>query len=102
MPSRSGSAVSFASDVEPLLEGTLGCAGCHRAPGGAFTLAGSATGDLGEITSKGLVDTANPASSLLLVKPVDADGSHPGGRILDSSSAAYKTILSWIAAGAQP
>jgi hypothetical protein len=97
----SGSAApSFTNDVLPLL-GTLGCAGCHAAPG-AFNLPGSAAGDLSEITSKGLIDTASPASSLLLVKPVDADGSHPGGKILDPSTAAYKTILSWIAAGAQP
>ncbi len=33
---------------------------------------------------------------------MNADGSHPGGKVLDPSSAAYRTILAWITSGAQP
>lgn len=93
---------SFAKDVDPLFYGTLGCGNCHTTLGVAFKLFNSAGTDFTQITKNGLLDARNAAASLLLTKPVNADGSHPGGKVLDPSSAAYRTILAWITSGAQP
>jgi hypothetical protein len=101
-PGPAASPTSFARDVDPLFYGALGCSGCHRTLGVAFKLSGSASSDFAQLTTNGLIDATHPASSLLLTKPVDADGSHPGGKLLDPSSAAYQTILAWITSGGQP
>jgi hypothetical protein len=94
--------VSFGGAVDPLFYSTLNCSTCHTSMGVQFKLFKDEGKDFTQITTNGLIDTSNPANSLLLTKPVNADGSHVGGNALDPSSAAYKTILSWIQSGANP
>jgi hypothetical protein len=101
-PGSTAAPVSFASDVDPLFYSTLNCSTCHISLGNQFRLFKDAGQDYTQITTSGLVDTTDPASSLLLTKPVDADGSHSGGKQLDPSSAEYQTILGWIQSGANP
>ncbi|RKH46996.1 hypothetical protein D7X55_29950 [Corallococcus sp. AB049A] len=95
-----GSAVSFASDVHPLL--TSGCQSCHRGGGAAgntsFLLTGDADADYAAVIS--LTDTSNPSASRLLRKTSGA--GHGGGAIYGEGSPEYQTLLAWISAGAQP
>ena len=102
---------TWVTDVFPLFQNTLSCKACHQpgmigtttpTPGGGtsrmiLTLV-SAT-DYTQITKSGLINTASPASSVLLQ---NATGglTHGGGAVLATSSAQYQTLLNWITAGA--
>jgi hypothetical protein len=47
-----------------------------------------------------VVNTAAPASSLLLVKTLDG-ATHGGGNFWSTQDADYRALLQWIAEGAQ-
>ena len=92
-------ALSFATDVYPLL--TI-CMNCH-VPGGAASdtsliFSGNAVMDYATVVS--FVDTSGPASSRILSK-VSGNG-HGGGTIYAAGSPQYETILHWIQQGAPP
>jgi hypothetical protein len=92
-------ALSFATDVYPLL--TI-CMNCH-VPGGAaadtsLLLSGSAATDYPTVLQ--FVDTSAPAGSRILSK-VSGNG-HGGGTIYAADSPEYDTILQWIQQGAPP
>ena len=99
---------SFAEDVEPHLT-RLGCnaGGCHGRQDGQngfhLSLFGyDGEGDYRALTRESAgrrVDRFRPEASLLLTK---ATGSvpHAGGMKLTPGSAAYRTLLAWIKAGA--
>jgi hypothetical protein len=94
-----GGALSFATDVYPLLSP---CKNCH-VPGGAASatsliFSGTAAADY--TTVVGFVDTSAPASSRLLAKL--SGKSHGGGTVYAEGSAEYQTILAWIQQGAPP
>lgn len=95
-----GGAVSFASDVHPLL--TTGCQSCHRSGGAAgntsFLLTGDADADYAAALS--LTDTSNPSASRLLRKTSGA--GHGGGAVYGVDTPEYQTLLAWISGGAQP
>jgi hypothetical protein len=96
----SGQAVSFASQVHPLL--STGCQTCHRsggiAGGTSFVLSGSVESDLSAAT--GFIDLSNPSQSRLLRKA--AGLGHGGGSVYPESSTEHQTLFSWISGGAQP
>jgi hypothetical protein len=90
-------ALSFATDVYPLL--TV-CMNCH-VPGGAASdtsliFSGNAAMDYATVLP--FVDTSAPAGSRILSK-VSGNG-HGGGTIYAAGSQEYETILSWIQQGA--
>ena len=90
-------ALSFATDVYPLL--TI-CMNCH-VPGGAASdtsliFSGNAATDYNTVLS--FVDTSAPASSRILSK-VSGNG-HGGGTIYAAGSPEYETLLAWIQQGA--
>jgi hypothetical protein len=92
-------AISFATDVYPLLSV---CKNCH-VPGGAASttsliFTGSAATDYTTVAQ--FVDTSAPASSRLLSKM--SGNGHGGGTIYASGTPEYQTILSWIQQGAPP
>ncbi|NOK37198.1 hypothetical protein HMI49_28780 [Corallococcus exercitus] len=95
-----GGAVSFETDVHPLL--TTGCQGCHRSGGAAgstsFLLTGDVEADYAAAVS--LTDTSNPSASRLLRKASGA--GHGGGAVYGADTPEYQTLLSWISGGAQP
>ncbi len=94
-----GGALSFATDVYPLLST---CSNCHVPGGQASTTSliftGNAATDYRSVTP--FVDTSAPASSRLLTK-LSGNG-HGGGTIYASGTPEYETILSWIQQGAPP
>jgi hypothetical protein len=104
---------SFATDIYPRLQtaakGGLGCANCHTAggPAGANSLpydgAEAATFTL-VTTTAGVVVTATPATSLLLVNPLYSatPHNHPNATFLDINDPDYKLFLAWITQGAKP
>ena|SRR5579863_2853585 len=94
-----GGALSFASDIYPLL--TI-CRNCH-VPGGAASdtsliFTGTASADYPTVLP--FVNTAAPASSQILSK-VSGNG-HGGGTIYPTGTSQYDTILAWIQQGAPP
>jgi hypothetical protein len=94
-----GGALSFATDVYPLLSP---CMNCH-VPGGAASstsliFTGSAATDYTTVLE--FVNTSAPASSRLLAKL--SGSSHGGGTIYAAGTSEYETILSWIQQGAPP
>ncbi|WP_375757074.1 hypothetical protein [Corallococcus exercitus] len=95
-----GDAVSFETDVHPLL--TTGCQSCHRSGGSAgstsFLLTGESDADYAAASA--LTDSANPSASRLLRKAAGA--GHGGGAIYGADTPEYQTLLSWISGGAQP
>jgi hypothetical protein len=88
-----GNDITFSATVVPAL---TACAGCHAGGTGGWTYGGG-----GEAYNQVLqmVDTSNPAGSLLLVKG-SGNAGHGGGRVFGSASASYSDILAWIEAGA--
>lgn len=96
----SGASSSFATEVEPLLNSS--CKGCHQtggaASGSGLLLSGDAAADLPKITA--LIDLSTPASSRLLTKA--AGHTHGGGIVFAESSTEYRTLLAWVAGGANP
>ncbi len=104
---------SFATDIYPRLQtaahGGLGCANCHTATGpeGASGLPydGTATATFTLVTTTaGVVVTATPATSLLVVNPLytATPHNHPNATFLDTSDPDYKLFLAWITDGAKP
>ena len=100
--------VSFSPDIVSIL--TLkGCNGssCHGSPVGQagfkLSLFGYDTvADHTMIVAEGggrRVDLAHPEQSLLLRKPTFAT-AHGGGRLMDSNSDEYESILTWLSQGA--
>jgi hypothetical protein len=105
-------APQFAADIYPRLQtaanGGRGCANCHTAGGlGAVAVFNALPADvLAALKAKsGLLDTAKPAQSLLLTKPLyeqqPAVQNHPNATFVDGSDPDYKLILLWIQQGAQ-
>lgn len=94
-----GGALSFASDVYPLL---AICLNCHVAGGAAaassLIFGGHAGTDYQTVLK--FVQPAAPTGSRLLSK-VSGNG-HGGGTIYAAGSTQYETILAWIQQGAPP
>jgi hypothetical protein len=94
-----GGALSFATDIYPLL---ATCMNCHVAGGAAsgssLLFAGHAGTDYQNVLK--FVQTAAPAGSRLLSK-VSGNG-HGGGTIYAAGTTQYETILAWIQQGAPP
>jgi hypothetical protein len=95
-----GAALSFATDVEPLLVPT--CQMCH-APGKQagdtqLLLTGTAATDYATVMM--FVDTSAPAGSRLLAKM--SGNGHQGGTVYAAGSPEYETVLHWIQQGAPP
>jgi hypothetical protein len=101
----------FATDIFPRLQtaanGGLGCANCHTVGGaGAVLVLNALAADVHAtlIAKAGLIDTAAPAQSQLLTKPLyeapPALQDHPNATFLDANDADYKLILRWIQQGA--
>ena len=95
-----GAAVSFATDVYPLLVPT--CQSCHatgqQAGDTPLLFTGSAPDDYPTVVT--FVDTSAPAGSRLLSK-LGGNG-HQGGTVYAAGSPEYQTILHWIEQGALP
>jgi hypothetical protein len=94
-----GGALSFATDVYPLLSP---CQNCH-VPGGAASstsliFTGTAAADYTTVLN--FVNTSAPASSRRLAKL--SGSGHGGGTIYAAGSPEYETILTWIQQGAPP
>jgi cytochrome c553 len=85
---------SFNSDVMPIL---LTCTSCHGNSGN-FTVT-DANSTFNNITLNHFIDTTSPENSRLLLKATKSI-SHGGGERFNTSSAAYKTIITWINDGA--
>ena len=90
----------FSTDVFPILE-TSCTISCHSSTG----IASTTTFIVSDISTtytgvKTLVDTLNPSSSKFLLKAI-AQESHSGGKVFDTTSTQYNTILTWITEGAQ-
>ncbi|MDE0101556.1 MAG: DUF1549 and DUF1553 domain-containing protein [Bryobacterales bacterium] len=100
--------VTFGGDVLPVLT-RMGCNGgnCHGAMNGQNGFKLSLFGDHPDDDYRMVVkehagrrlDLADPAASLLLKKPT-FQVSHGGGRVLDTASVEYRTLLRWIEQGA--
>ena len=94
-----GSALSFATNVSPLL---MPCTRCHvsgqEAGDTKLIFTGSTSADYATVVM--FVDTSAPASSRLLAK-LSGQG-HEGGEIYATGSPEYQTILNWIQQGARP
>jgi len=93
-----GAALSFATDVYPLLVPT--CQMCH-APGqmaGDTQLLFTGTAATDYATVLMFVDTSAPAGSRLLAKM--SGNGHQGGTVYASGSPEYETVLHWIQQGA--
>ncbi|HEX5060463.1 MAG TPA: hypothetical protein VFV99_13940 [Kofleriaceae bacterium] len=104
---------SFATDIYPKLQraaaGGLGCANCHTLSGPAAVLkydeaAGTVLANI--IAATGVVNSASPADSLLLKRPLyeapPTPQDHPNATFLDVNDADYKLFLLWITKGAKP
>jgi hypothetical protein len=88
--------VKFSTDVHPIL--VANCGTCHGDASTTLPKFGSATAATSYAAVQAAVDTANPASSLLLVKG-NGGSSHGGGdRLSDTETA---TIQKWITECAQ-
>jgi hypothetical protein len=87
-----------------------GCVGCHRGPAGGLTLFGAADAVAAELVEDSAdaaprrVESAEPARSLLLCKPLiksdPASCPHEGGSFLVSSDSRFKTLSGWVKSGA--
>jgi hypothetical protein len=94
-----GAALSFATDIYPLLSP---CRNCH-VPGGAASstsliFTGTAAADYTTVLN--FVNTSSPASSRMLAKM--SGSGHGGGTIYAAGTPEYETILNWIQQGAPP
>lgn len=114
VPPMPGNNVDFDSQIYPLFltvgQGGLGCQGCHTSengatPSGALDLSGgpaNAYTDLDPNNNSARVNTANPAASLLLTKPLfEASGAqnHPIFAFASTNDPAYQLVLQWITEG---
>ncbi|MCA9519159.1 MAG: hypothetical protein KC635_29690 [Myxococcales bacterium] len=93
-----GSTLSFATDIHPLLLDN--CGQCHKqgAPR-PYLLTNDAPTDYA--TVKALVVVSDPPSSLILRKAAGYEGHGPG-RILSPTGEPFLTIQQWIEEGANP
>ena len=95
-----GGAVSFATNVYPLLVPT--CQSCHatgqQAGDTQLLFTGDAPADYATVSM--FVDTSAPAGSRMLSK-LSGNG-HQGGTVYAAGSPEYQTILHWIEQGALP
>jgi hypothetical protein len=95
-----GGAVSFATDVYPLLVPT--CQSCHatgqQAGDTQLLFTGDAAADYPTVIM--FADTSAPAGSRILSK-LSGNG-HQGGTVYAAGSPEYQTILHWIEQGALP
>jgi hypothetical protein len=95
-----GAALSFATDVYPLLVPT--CQMCHAAGQEAgnsqLLFAGTAAADYPTVLM--FVDTSAPAGSRMLAKM--SGNGHQGGTVYAAGSPEYLTVLHWIQQGAPP
>jgi len=90
---------SYATDVFPILQ-TNCTTSCHSTDGLAKSTALVVTDASTTYTGvKTLVDTLNASNSKLLLKAI-AQEAHSGGKVFDTTSTQYSTILSWITSGA--
>ncbi len=90
--------VVFDPEVHSLL--VARCQGCHdggRNPGSGFPVYGDAARDFA--TAHDLVDTDDPAASVLLA--VSVGEGHPAGPVFDRDSDDYATLRAWAASGAR-
>ncbi len=104
--------VSFDGQIYPLFlptsDGGYGCQGCHTNQGGATPAGGLNLWGGAEIAYASLdptenatrVNTATPASSTLLTRPLYPATNHPIFAWGSTNDAAYKLILQWIQEGA--
>jgi len=89
----------FSTDVFPILQ-TNCTTSCHSTGGLAKDTALIVTDASTTYTGvKTLVDTLNAANSKLLLKAI-AQEPHSGGKVFETISTQYSTILSWITSGA--
>lgn len=72
---------------------TSNCGSCHGALSSRYFLV---TMDSAQLQQSGLVDPANPAQSLLILKPTNAT-PHGGGLIAGYSAANQALVTAWIA-----
>lgn len=72
---------------------TEDCGACHGAVSGRFFLV---TMDSAQLQQSGLVDPANPAQSLLILKPTNAT-PHGGGAVGTYSAGDQTLVMDWIA-----
>jgi len=104
---------SFARDIHPRLQtaanGGLGCANCHTLGGAGAVLELDGPPDLvleRLLAHPGVIDTADPAASLLLARPTyeaaPAPQDHPNASFLDANDPDYQLIRRWIENGAKP
>jgi hypothetical protein len=104
-PATADDAPSFTNEVMAVLsKAACNTGGCHGNPNGKGGLHLSLWGedpaaDLKAITSRKLIDPANPAHSDLLRKPTLAI-PHEGGERFQPATEAYQILHDWIAAGA--
>ena len=86
--------ISFASDVNPVLQV---CASCHSGGAGGWVYAGQAEAYSAVLD---VISTSSPENSELLIKATGGDG-HGGGSFFSVGSSGYQTIANWIAQGAE-
>lgn len=106
--------VDFDTQVYPIFlpvnQGGYGCQGCHTDQGGQTPSGGLNLYGGPEVAYQGLdparypqrVNTANPAASYLLVRPLyEANGvqDHPIYAFSDTTIPAYQTLYAWIQGG---
>ncbi|PKN55466.1 MAG: hypothetical protein CVU56_20990 [Deltaproteobacteria bacterium HGW-Deltaproteobacteria-14] len=88
----------YTTEIYPLLQ--LSCDSCHASSGSAgstgLVFTGSAADDYAEIT--GLVETGNPASSVLVTKGTGK--AHGGGAVFSPGGEEEQALICWISAGA--
>ncbi|MBU0720133.1 hypothetical protein KJ877_02190 [bacterium] len=91
-------AVSFASDVMPILTGSAegNCIACHATTSKRTFKVGDAAYTYNNITSNSFINVASPDSSILLIKGNGGDGHNGGDKLTDTN---YQTIRDWISQG---
>ena len=99
-PSPSPAALSYATDVAPLI--SVSCQTCHTNAGlvGNAMLLTDATAANDYATVLARVNTGDPAASLLLLKASN-QSTHVGGAVWAVGSSQHTTVLNWIQGGAQ-
>lgn len=99
-PSPSPAALSYATDVAPLI--SVSCQTCHTNAGlvGAAMLLTDATAANDYATVLARVNTGDPANSQLLLKASN-QSTHVGGAVWAVGSSQHTTVLNWIQGGAQ-
>lgn len=83
-------------------QGGLGCANCHTEGGAAPIAFDAPQADVHQaLLDRGLIDTENPAASLLLTKPLyETPANHPNATFLSPDDPKYQQLLTWIQSGA--